>query len=467
MIFSLSLIINIQCSFAQPPAPTDESTNHYSSATLTKPVNNPPTANNDSDVTDEDTSVNINVLGNDTDIDGDSLNVTAVTDARNGTAVINSTNNTINYTPAPNFFGTDAFDYIISDNNNGTASAKVKITISPINDKPVVANDTAATTIGVPVNINALLNDTDIDRDSLNVTGVTNATNGTATINNTAQTIIYTPNTNFTGPDFFNYTISDGNKENGNDTGTVTVKVNKILDTLRAFTSSDLGISTDAKSFFNIDFKGPSIIEENDHAAVFITGKLGGTNGSNFADQEILVKFYNQDDQAFSYKDNVTTDEHGRYEFKPGDGDVNLGPGNYTAYAQPNADVYKGKLNATKVFTVQAHPSSIPPEIWTPFYGLIPAFLIPACVSWGNGWRQRRNLRRYRNEIESNYNIYERSRKVKEDLNNYLQSLDNLQRNIIEGLEKGRISDTHYNILKDLISEFKGKVNSGKHSTSN
>lgn len=462
LIFSLFFfIISIQTSFAQTPPEAEELTNQSNSTNLTNPVNNPPTANNDSYVTDEDKSVNINVLANDTDIDGDSLNVTGVTDARNGTAIPNLMNNTINYTPTANFFGTDAFNYFISDNKNGTASAKVKITVSPINDKPTIANDTVATTIGVPANINVLLNDSDIDndKDSLNVTSVTNGTNGTATINNTARTIIYTPNTNFTGQDFFNYGVSDGNKKNGNDNGTVTVKVNKVLDALKTSALRELGISTASKTFLTITFKGPPYIEENEHAAISITGKLVGVNGSTISGEEIFVKFSNQDNPAIFFQDNVTTDQHGRYEFKPNDGDANLTPGNYTAFAQPTGHIYNGTLNVTKAFNVLARPSSIPPELWAPFYGLIPAFLIPHCVGWANQWRQRKNLRRYREDIENEYANYEKSKKSQEeDFVRYQESLDKLQKKVIKALEKGSINDSHYNILKEMNSEYKKKV---------
>jgi len=42
-------------------------------------VNDAPVANNDSATTDEDTPVTVNVVGNDTDVDGDSLVVSSVT----------------------------------------------------------------------------------------------------------------------------------------------------------------------------------------------------------------------------------------------------------------------------------------------------------------------------------------------------------------------------------------------------
>ena len=74
------------------------------------PQNDPPIAVNDTRTTNEDTPVTVPVLTNDSDIDGDSLTVTVVSNPPNGTAVINA-DNTVTYTPDPDFNGTDTFTY--------------------------------------------------------------------------------------------------------------------------------------------------------------------------------------------------------------------------------------------------------------------------------------------------------------------------------------------------------------------
>ena len=55
------------------------------------------------------------MLGNDNDIDGDTLivNTTPVSDPSNGTVVLNS-DGTFIYTPDANFFGSDSFVYEVS-----------------------------------------------------------------------------------------------------------------------------------------------------------------------------------------------------------------------------------------------------------------------------------------------------------------------------------------------------------------
>jgi hypothetical protein len=73
-------------------------------------------------------SLTIDVLSNDSDPDGDSLNITNVTQPANGT-VVNNGDGTVTYTPNIGFSGTDEFEYTLSDGNS-TATAKVTITVS-------------------------------------------------------------------------------------------------------------------------------------------------------------------------------------------------------------------------------------------------------------------------------------------------------------------------------------------------
>ncbi|OOC13523.1 hypothetical protein BM451_10930, partial [Dickeya dadantii] len=78
-----------------------------------------------------DTPVTVNVLANDSDVDGDSLTVTAAT-VGHGTVVINA-NGTLTYTPAANYNGSDTISYTVSDGHGGTATATVAVTITPVN----------------------------------------------------------------------------------------------------------------------------------------------------------------------------------------------------------------------------------------------------------------------------------------------------------------------------------------------
>jgi len=92
-------------------------------------VNDQPTAADDTGSTTAGIATNINVLGNDSDPDGDTLTVSAVTQGSNG-SVINNGNN-VTYTPNGGFTGTDTFTYTISDGYGGSDTATVVVTVNP------------------------------------------------------------------------------------------------------------------------------------------------------------------------------------------------------------------------------------------------------------------------------------------------------------------------------------------------
>lgn len=187
-------------------------------------VNSAPTAADDIFTVDEDSGANIlNVLVNDTDPEGDTLTITAVTQPVSATVVNNGTS--VSYTPAVNFNGSTSFTYTIDDGNGNSATANVTVNVTAVNDNPVAFGNTATTTTGTPVNINVLANDFDVDGDTLTVTAATIPANGTTMIE-VDSTITYTADADFSGIDTFVYTASDGN--GGSATATVTVDVSAV-----------------------------------------------------------------------------------------------------------------------------------------------------------------------------------------------------------------------------------------------
>jgi DNA/RNA endonuclease G (NUC1) len=108
-------------------------------------VNDSPVAGTDNAATSEDTPVAINVVGNDTDVDGDALTLESVGAAQHGTVLI--LNNQAVYSPAPNYYGPDSFTYSVKDGHGGSTTGAVNITITPVNDAPVLANVPASASI--------------------------------------------------------------------------------------------------------------------------------------------------------------------------------------------------------------------------------------------------------------------------------------------------------------------------------
>ncbi len=194
---------------------------------VTPSANNPPVAVDDSQTVGSGLSVVGNVLSNDTDLDGDTLFVlSADTVSAQGGNVSNNNNGTFDYTPPSGFNGADSFNYVVSDGQGGTDTGTVNITVlPPANNPPVAVDDTLTTGQDNTVTTtNVLLNDTDLDGDTLVVLSAdtTSAQNGSV-VNNNNGTFTYTPSSGFNGADSFNYVVSDG--QGGTDTGTVNITV--------------------------------------------------------------------------------------------------------------------------------------------------------------------------------------------------------------------------------------------------
>ncbi|MBL0407808.1 cadherin-like domain-containing protein, partial [Microvirga aerilata] len=109
----------------------------YTTSTTPPPSNTAPVAANDSATTAENTPVTIAVLSNDTDADGDTLNISGIgTSPGHGTATINS-NGTITYTPSSGYSGSDSFTYKVSDGATTSNTATVNLTVNAAtSDRP-------------------------------------------------------------------------------------------------------------------------------------------------------------------------------------------------------------------------------------------------------------------------------------------------------------------------------------------
>ena len=190
-------------------------------ATVTITVDNAsPVAVDDEAVTDTNTQVTIDVLANDSDPNGDPIRVISVTDPANGSVTVEDDGSLTYYAPAPGFKGPDNFDYTIADDNGGTATATVRVTVR--NAPPNVRGETR-TMSGDSITVAVLANDTDPNGDTLVIADfdATSAHGGTVT--QQGQSLTYTPAAGFHGTDTVDYVVSDG--DGGTGTGTLTIVV--------------------------------------------------------------------------------------------------------------------------------------------------------------------------------------------------------------------------------------------------
>ena len=174
--------------------------------------------------TSEDTPVTIpaaDLLANDTDAEGDTLSLTSVGNAVNGTVALD-VNGDVVFTPAADFEGTATFDYTVLDSYGGMATQTVTVDITPVNDAPVAVDSLAIMPKDTIVNGRLTAIDVDDLSSGLTFTGGGVTENGQVVINPDG-TYTYTPNSGFSGTDSFTFQVSD--PSGLSDTGQVSVSV--------------------------------------------------------------------------------------------------------------------------------------------------------------------------------------------------------------------------------------------------
>lgn len=194
-------------------------------------INPAPVAVDDAVTVDEDGVVTLTspgVLANDYDPDGDALTAALAGGPSHGTLTFGS-DGALAYEPDPGFSGADSFTYNAVNPDGVTDLATVAITVNPVNDPPAANDDSYATTEDAPLSVAApgvLANDIDAEGDALSTTIVASPSHGSVTLAADGS-FVYTPATNYNGPDSFTYTAQDGV---AGDTATVALTISPVND---------------------------------------------------------------------------------------------------------------------------------------------------------------------------------------------------------------------------------------------
>jgi len=232
-------------------------------------VDDAPSAVDDSKTLDEDASATtIDVLANDTDIDGGAKSIASKTNGTHGTVAITNSGADLTYTPDANYCGTDNFTYTLNGGSSATANVTVTCTDdapSAVNDAKTLDEDASATTIDV------LANDTDIDGGTKTITAKTNGAHGTVAITNSGADLTYRPDANYCGADNFTYTL------NGGSTATVNVTVTCADDAPTAVDDSQT-VSRNAATSSTIDALTNDT--DIDGGTMTIVSKTDGAHGT-------------------------------------------------------------------------------------------------------------------------------------------------------------------------------------------
>ena len=171
------------------------------------PINDNPVTNNViKSLHEDDKNVLINLLTN--DIDNDNLTYHIQDKPKNGNAIV--INKIINYTPNPNYNGSDSITYYVNDGIVNSNISTINLTIYEKNDAPITEN------IDISMNENGenggtayiVLQGSDIDNSDLAYIIVNEPNHGTYTL--TDNIVSYTPDENYNGSDTITYKANDG-----------------------------------------------------------------------------------------------------------------------------------------------------------------------------------------------------------------------------------------------------------------
>lgn len=226
-----------------------DSGNLTSSATVTVEVAPAvlPFARRDTATGAEGGTASVAVLNNDGTNPASTPILVSFTNGANGTVARQSTDptnanfNVLIYTPNdPEFSGSDTFTYVMNDTSalGANSTGTVAVTITPVNDPPVLANDTASTDEDIVLSLpfaTLLGNDSpgvgEAATQTLTITAVNAITTGAGAVAlGAGNTVVYTPAADFNGQFVFTYTAQDNGSPALSGTATVTVTVAAVND---------------------------------------------------------------------------------------------------------------------------------------------------------------------------------------------------------------------------------------------
>ena len=174
-------------------------------------VNNRPVAINDKATTDANVPVDINILRNDKDSDGDKLSIMGLSPPIKGKIESNS-DGVITYTPLESWSGTEKFGYTISDGRGGVATASVIVIVQPTkveNQLPEAQDQDVTINGNNPVKIK--LDAKDPEDGKLRFVLVSKPSHGRIVqFSSSTGTLAYVPDENYNGKDDFAFKVHDG-----------------------------------------------------------------------------------------------------------------------------------------------------------------------------------------------------------------------------------------------------------------
>ena len=261
-----------------------------------------PQALADEGVVDEDGSVLIDVLANDTNTVAATLAIASTP----GNGSVATESDAVRYTPDADFAGEDAFTYEVGNGEGDITIAQVTVAVSAVNDAPVVPGPgVLQVSEDSSVSFNPLGGSGDVDGDPLALVGYDETTAAAGTV--TDGSLVYTPPAGYAGPDSFTYEVTDGTV---NIVVLVTIEVSGIND---APSGPAVRLTTDEDTPLTLNLlRGWS---DPDGDTVRVAPRSGTTdaggsidvNSSGRGTYEPAPDYYGQDGFGFTITDGTVT----------------------------------------------------------------------------------------------------------------------------------------------------------------
>ncbi|MFK7904178.1 MAG: Ig-like domain-containing protein [Chitinophagales bacterium] len=247
--------------------------------------NNPPVAVDDEVTTPPDTPINIPILGNDSDPDGDNLVVTFISVPGHGTAEL--VDGEVVFTPEESYVGDDFFSYVICDDGTPVLCDTAYVTVHIMDEVvdniiDITVTENSDNTLCLDSLIASNILTLDFDPESISIT--TLPSNGTASPSDIDNTCFaYAPETDFTGVDQLILEVC-----NGEDCEIVTVNINVIpLDGIVVIAEDD-ETTTDINTPIDIPVLGNDAYPTDDSGVIVLTILEGPSNGTVLVNGDIL-----------------------------------------------------------------------------------------------------------------------------------------------------------------------------------
>jgi hypothetical protein len=183
------------------------------------PVNDAPVADHQDLSTDEDTALPITLTASDVDNTQAELTFEVIGEPSNGTLDTTTGSNLV-YTPDADYNGPDSITFRVTDPDGAESTESVTITVVPVNDAPVANDLHVDTDEDTPVG--TLLTASGIDTAQGDLVFTVTVPPQFGTLSGANDNLVYTPNLNYSGPDSFQFEVSDGALQ---DAGEVTITV--------------------------------------------------------------------------------------------------------------------------------------------------------------------------------------------------------------------------------------------------